>query len=81
MELTSTQNENLVFFKSILPQLLADKLKAGKFVVVHDKQVQYVADTFDNALKHATTHFATGEFIIQQVIDESSTISFLFCAV
>lgn len=81
MELSAIQKENLSFFKTKLPSLLADKLTASKFVVIHGNQVQHVADSFDNALKFAISHFPPNEFIVQQVIDEASTISFLYFAV
>lgn len=65
----SIQEENFRAFKKILPELMMDPLKRGKFVVVYDKKITHMMDTFESALKVALTCFKEGEFNIQQIID------------
>ncbi len=81
MGLTPTQQQNLDFFKSKLTELLANKLMAGKFAVIADKQIQHTADTFPAAMGYAINHFKPTDFVIQQIIDESAKISYLYNAV
>jgi hypothetical protein len=71
---------NIQFFRSELPKLLGNALLRGKFVVVHDKEVRATFDTFDAALRHAIAHFPPDEFIIQQVVEDNATVSFLSAA-
>jgi hypothetical protein len=71
---------NVQFFRSKLPELLANPLLNGKFVVLHSEAVKASFDTFDAALRHAVATFPADEFIIQQVVDDNATVSFLSTA-
>jgi hypothetical protein len=74
------KTENVQYFRSHLAELLQQPLLRGKFVVVHDKEVKASFDTFDAALRHAVASFPVTEFIIQQVVEENATVSFLSAA-
>lgn len=77
----ATKDENYEYFKSILSTLLNDDLKVGKFVVVYDRQVKHLADTFQAALKYAVENFGANDFVVQQIIDETKFVNFLAKAV
>ena len=61
--------------------MLSDPLKTGKFVVIHNQSVKYIADSFQSALKFALENFSPDEFIVQQNIDETNFINYLSRAV
>jgi len=74
------QERNYQFFQKELPGLLADPLKIGKHVVVHNEAIQGVYDTYEAAYETACVKFVSG-FIIQQIINESEIVSYLSPAV
>ncbi len=71
---------NIQFFRAELPTLLANPLFRQKFVVVSEREVKAWFDTFDAALRHAVANYSNDEFIVQQVVDESATVSFVHAA-
>jgi hypothetical protein len=71
---------NVEYFRSHLKELLSQPLLHGKFVVVHDQQVKGTFDTFGGALGFAVERFPADEFIVQQVLDDDESISFLRAA-
>lgn len=77
---SNAQKENLAFFKKELKNFLQNELYKGKFIIIHDKQVKGIFDTFEAAINFAVSKYPRNEFVIQQVIDESDTINFLFSA-
>jgi hypothetical protein len=79
--MNETQAANVNAFRSALADLLTSPLTRGKFVVVHDQAVKGAFDTFDVALRAALSQFPAGEFIIQQVIEDSAVVNFLRAAV
>jgi hypothetical protein len=74
------KNANVQFFRGRLPELVKDPILRGKFVVVHELAVKNAFDTFDGALRFALANFPEDEFIIQQVVADSDTVSFLRAA-
>ena len=74
------QRKDLEFFKRELPSLLQSPLTKGKFVLIHNESVKGAYDTFEAALKEAASLYTQDEFIIQQVLADSDTVSFLFSA-
>jgi len=78
--MSKAKQENIGFFKSKLKQLLADKLSANKFVVIHNKEIQGVFDTFESAITDAANRFPADEFVVQEVVDESQNVNYLFVA-
>lgn len=71
---TERQKEDYRFFEERLPALLADKMLAGKFVVISNHKEQGFYDTFENALNEALLRFEFGDFIIQEVANAESII-------
>jgi len=78
--MAATKQENIQFFVDQLPTLLADPLKSGKFVVVHDRAVRGAFDTFEAALRDAVAKYPANEFVVQQVISGDARISFIRAA-
>jgi hypothetical protein len=68
---TERQDEDLKFFHDKLAGFLADPLYQLKYVVISNKQVAGVFDTFDAALVDAVSKFPPNEYIIKQVISAS----------
>ena len=79
-ELNKTQLKNYKFFEAHLPEYLKDKLLNGKYLVIQNETIVSSFDTFDSAINSALSNYSPEEFIIQQVIDESNTINFLYSA-
>jgi len=80
-ELTEKQKVCLDFFKKNLPDWLKDELRKNKYVVISDESVKGIFDTIDNAVDYAYDNYELGSFIIQEIIDENDTVSFLRMAV
>lgn len=74
-------DDNLNFFNEKLGELLKDPAYAQKFVVINNKKITAVFDTFSSALEFAISNYTQGEFVIQQVLDKSDQINFLRSAV
>jgi hypothetical protein len=71
------QEENLEFFNENLGKYLADPLLHLKQVVIWDKKIVGVYDTFAAALTYAVGNLPQGEYVIQEIINEQEISSFL----
>lgn len=72
--------ENIEYFKNKVSTLLKDPAYANKFVVISDKEIKGVYDSFAQSLDFAVTNFSPNEFIIQEVISENARINFINAA-
>lgn len=77
---TPRQQDDYKFFTEHLPEFLKDKRLIGKYLVIADKAEQGFYDTFETALQSALTKYSMGDFIIQEVVDESQIVNFVFPA-
>ncbi|GHV89172.1 hypothetical protein AGMMS50267_15320 [Spirochaetia bacterium] len=77
---TEKQKENLQYFQENLETWAADPLMKLKHVVIHDKKICGIYDTFENALSYAVHSLPCGEFVIQEVITDNEIVSFLCSA-
>ena len=77
---TEKQKENIAYFNENIEKLLADPLYNLKFVIISEKKIKGIFDTFDTALNEAAMKLSNGEYIIQQVISEKETVDFLYPA-
>ena len=78
--LTDKQKENLNFFYGQLDSLLVDTLYNHKYVLINNKKIDGVFDTFENALTDAVSKFQPYEYVIQQVISKTDVSGFLYPA-
>ena len=74
---TEKQKQDIVFFNENVENWSDNPLYRLKFVVISDKSVKGAYDSFGAALKFAAITFKPGEYIIQQVLPENETVSFL----
>ena len=80
-DFTEKQKKDLAFFKDNLNDYLADDLLKNKFVIISGEKIQGCFDTLEAAVVFAVEKFRIGEFIIQQIIDESKVINFVKAAI
>jgi len=78
--LTEQQQEDLKFFYGKLDELLADQLYRHKYALIHNKKIEGVFDTFENALGDAVSKFQPGDYVIQQIISKTEVSGFLYSA-
>lgn len=76
-----SKQENIDFFKSKIEELLKDPAYTNKFVVISNKEIKGVYDSFGQALEFAVSNFDSSEFIVQEVIKENQRINFIVGAV
>ena len=81
IDLSQIQRKNYEYFEANLTAWLADPLRNGKFLVIHNDSVQGVFDTFQTAFKFAVDCLPHNEFIIQQVISSTEMVGYLHFAV
>ena len=79
--LNDKQSANYRFFKSHLEEYLNSPLTKGKFGIFFNESLQGTFDSFDAAYSDACTKFPADEFIIQQLVDSSDVVDFLWSAV
>lgn len=79
--LSATQQKNYDFFAAHLPEYLSNPILRGKFVVICDEKLIAAYDTFESAYESSCSTLPIGDFIIQQVIDNSEIVEFLWSAV
>lgn len=79
--LSSAQQKNYDFFTAHLQDYLADPILRGKFVVICGEELVAVYDTFESAYENSCSKFPLGDFVIQQVVDSSEIVEFLWSAV
>ncbi|MDR2247131.1 MAG: hypothetical protein LBE17_10780 [Treponema sp.] len=51
-----------------------------KHVIIHDRQIVGVFDTFDAAVSRASETLPEGEYIIQEIVSDWEIVSFLYPA-
>jgi hypothetical protein len=78
--LSDLQMKNYEFFKEHLDEYLRDPLKRDKHAVIYDLKLQGLFDTFEAACAFAYSASANG-FVVQQIIDESEVVDYLYSAV
>jgi len=78
--LSEKQQEDLEFFYSKLDELLANQLYKHKYALIHDKNIEGIFDTFENAITDAVSRFQPYEFVIQQIISDTEVPGFLYAA-
>ena len=77
---TEKQKMDLEYFYNKLPEYLADALYKHKFVLINNKNIDGVFDTFENAITSAASKFQPGEYIIQQIISDTEVTEFIYPA-
>ena len=77
---TEKQKQDIAFFDENLETWAKNPLYKFKFVIISGKELKGIYDTFEAALEAAVVSFKIGEFIIQQIILEDETVSFLYPA-
>jgi hypothetical protein len=78
--LSDKQQEDLKFFYSNLNDLLANPLYKHKYALVHDKKIEGVFDTFENAITDAVSKFQPCDYVIQHIISKTEVSGFLYSA-
>jgi hypothetical protein len=78
--LSDKQQEDLKFFYSQLNELLANPLYRHKYALVHDKKIEGVFDTFENAITDAVSKFQPYDYVIQHIISKTEISGFLYSA-
>jgi hypothetical protein len=74
---TEKQNTDIAFFNENLAAWAADPLYRHKFAVISGKKLTGFYDTFEAALEAATAMYASGEYIVQQILPEDENVNFL----
>ena len=77
---TEKQKQDIAFFDKNLETWAKNPLYKFKFVIISEEELKGIYDTFETALDNAIVSFKIGEFIIQQIILEDETVSFLYPA-
>ena len=77
---TEKQKQDIDFLNKNLETWAQNPLYKMKFVIISGKDLKGIYDTFEAALDAAVVNFKIGEFIIQQIILEDETVSFLYPA-
>ena len=78
LEWIEKHKKDIDYFSSVLPKLLQSADTKGKFYLIRNQNLEAQFDTFEEALRVATEKYHQDEYIIQQAIDESDTVSFLY---
>lgn len=79
--LSEKQQKNYDFFSLHLNEYLDDPIKRNKYAVFCEEEIKGAYDTFDAAYIAACAQFPQDEFIIQQIVDSSDIVEFLWSAV
>lgn len=79
--LSEKQKANYQFFESQLQEYLKNPLTKGKYGIFCNQELQGLFDSFDAAYSEACTKYPTDEFIIQQIVDSSTVVEFLWSTV
>ena len=74
---TEKQRQDIAFFNENLETWADNPLYRLKFVVISEKELKGIYDTFEAALGAAVVAFNSGEYIIQQILPENETVNFL----
>ena len=79
--LSETQRKNYDVFSKNLREYLQNPIMKGKYAVFCNEKLQGVYDSFEAAYSAACSEFPIGDFVIQQIIDSSEIVEFLWSAV
>jgi len=74
---TKEQLEDIAYFNENLEAWAQNPLYKLKFVIISGKELRGLYDTFEAALGAAVMSYGNGEYIIQQILPEDETVSFL----
>ena len=74
--LSKKQQNDLLFFDNKLNELLENPLYRHKFALIHNKNIEGIFDTFENAATEAVSKFQPYEFVIQQIIGDNETTGY-----
>ncbi len=70
---TSTLDRELETYASHLPELVKE---TGKFVLIHDGEVEGTFDTYEDALKVGYAKFKLVPFLVKQIAPAERILSF-----
>jgi hypothetical protein len=79
--LNDKQKEAVVFFKEKLDDWVNNPLYKYKYVIIREKAVVGLFDTFGAAITDAVPKYPENDFIVQQVISDKDFVSFLTPAI
>jgi len=74
---TEKQKQDIAYFDENIARWIGDPLYKTKFIIISDKAVKGVFDSFEAALSIAAVDFGVGNYIIQQVLPEDEIVNFL----
>jgi hypothetical protein len=74
--MAATLDHELRTFRRVLPDLLADPAKAGRFVLIHGDQVADVYPTFEAALDAGYDRFELAPFLVKRVAAHEEPVYF-----
>ena len=76
--LSDDQQKNYDYFQEHLSDYIDDPTKHFKFGVFFDCELRGVYDTFQTALLEACAYYPVGHFIIQQLVDPSESLNYVW---
>lgn len=79
--LSEKQQKNYEFFVAHLKEYLEDPIKRNKYAIFCEEDIKGAYDTFEAAYIAACAQFHQDEFIIQQIVDSSDVVEFMWAAV
>ena len=74
---TDKQKQDIAYFNEHVEDWASDPLYKLKFVIISDREIKGLYDSFAAALSVAAVTFGEGRYIIQQIIPNGEIISFL----
>jgi len=79
--LNDKQKEAVAFFKEKLDEWINNPLYKYKYVIIREKTIVGLFDTFGAAITDAVPKYPENDFIIQQVISDKDFVNFLTPAI
>jgi len=79
--LNDKQKEAVAFFKGNLDRWVNDPLYKYKYVIIREKAIVGVFDTFGAAITDAVPKYPENDFIVQQIISDKDFVNFLTPAI
>jgi hypothetical protein len=64
----------IAYFKANLAEWLKNPLYKDKYAIIYDSQLVGIFDEFSNAYREAEMKCASGEYIIQQLVDPKEVV-------
>jgi hypothetical protein len=74
------QKQDIAYFNENLETWAQNPLYRLKFVIISGQDIKGIYDTFEAALEAAAVSYASGDYIIQQIICDDDTVNFLYPA-